>query len=74
MRAKNSLRAGAIMNVDMFAIEGRDCSFRNSFRASAIGWGSPMIDTLFGPLRVWIYPRILRSRRVKKAIASSAER
>lgn len=61
------------MNVDMFAKEGNDCSLRKSLRASAIGCGSPIIATLFGPFRLWMYPRTFRSRRVKKAIARSAE-
>lgn len=63
---------GAMMKVEMFAIDGRDCSFRNSFSASARGCGSPRMATLFGPLRVWMYPRAFRSSKVKKAIARRA--
>ncbi len=51
---------------------GRVISLRNSFNASAKGCGIPARPTLFGPFRSWTYPRILRSRRVKKAIARSA--
>lgn len=43
----------------------------NSFSASAIGCGSPIILTLFGPLRNCAYPRIFRSSKVKKAIAAN---
>lgn len=49
--ARNSPRAGAIRNGTKLASEGEVCSFRNSFRASARGCGSPMSITLFGPLR-----------------------
>ena len=49
---------------------GLDISLVNSFRASASGCGIPAILTLLGPLRVCIYPRVLRSRRVKNAIAA----
>lgn len=52
MRARKRLSAGAAINVDIFANEGRDCSFRNSLKASASGWGIPLIETLFGPFRV----------------------
>lgn len=50
------------------------CSFVNSLRASAKGWGRPNSPTLFGPFRSCAYPRILRSRRVKNAIASIADK
>ena len=49
---------------------GVACSFRNSFMASANGCGRPISPTLFGPLRIWIYPSTFRSSKVKKAIAS----
>lgn len=45
-----------------------------SFSASAIGWGIPIILTLLGPFRSWIYPSSLRSSSVKNAIASNAQR
>ena len=47
-------------------------SLVNSFSASAKGWGRPAIPTLLGPLRVWKYPRALRSNKVKKAIAAKS--
>lgn len=47
-------------------------SLRNSFIASARGWGIPAIPTLLGPFRNWIYPKIFRSRSVKNAIAAKA--
>lgn len=52
--------------------EGNVCSFVNSFRTSANGWGRPAIPTLFGPFRSCIYPSIFRSRSVKKAIVRAA--
>lgn len=52
VRARNRLSAGAIIKVDIFASEGIDCSFRKSFKASAIGCGRPAMETLFGPFRV----------------------
>jgi len=53
IRARNNPRVGAIKKGYIFAEEGRVSSLVNSFRASAIGWGSPIIPTLLGPLRVW---------------------
>lgn len=51
-----------------------DCllvSFVRSFIASAIGWVTPKINSLFGPFRYCEKPMILRSIRVKKATLSS---
>lgn len=42
---------GAARKIDWLAKEGVVCSFRKSLRASARGWGMPVIDTLFGPFR-----------------------
>ena len=53
---------------------GMGSSFRNSFKASAIGCGMPEREVLLGPLRSWVYLRIFRSSRVKKAIARRAVR
>lgn len=39
--------------------------------ASANGWGRPVKDTLFGPLRSWKYPINFRSIKVKNAIDTS---
>lgn len=50
-RARRSLRIGANRNGSKLAWVGEDCSFRNSFIASAKGWGSPINNTLFGPFR-----------------------
>ena len=43
-----------------------------NFKASANGCSIPIKLTLFGPLRRWEYARTLRSKRVKRAIASNA--
>lgn len=71
-RAKNRPMAGAAINGSMLANDGFDISFTNSLIASAKGWGIPVILTLLGPLRNWMYPRYLRSKRVKNAIAIRA--
>ena len=39
----------------------------NNLIASQKGWGIPIIPTLLGPLRIWIYPKTFRSNKVKKA-------
>lgn len=44
---------GEMKKINIFDLKGIDCSFTNSFRASAKGWGIPIILTLFGPLRIW---------------------
>lgn len=41
----------------------------NSFKASAIGCSTPYGPTMFGPFRSCIYPKILRSVKVRNAIA-----
>lgn len=42
----------------------------NSLSPSAIGCSRPYGPTTFGPLRNCIYPKIFRSTRVRKAVAS----
>ena len=44
-------RQGAIANGKKLAESGEDCSLRNSFSASAMGWGRPIRRTLLGPFR-----------------------
>ena len=53
-RAKNSPIIGAIINGRVFAIAGLFISLVNSFKASAKGWGRPIIPTLLGPFRSWM--------------------
>lgn len=62
-------KVGAIINSEIDVVKGRIGSFINSFIASANGWRIPYGPTILGPLRNCIYPRILRSTSVKKAIA-----
>lgn len=45
-------------------------SLENNLTASLKGWKIPQKKTLTGPKRIWIYLRILRSKRVKKATAT----
>lgn len=52
IRARRRLSKGDIMKVVRLAREGNGLSLRNSFRASARGWGRPIKETLLGPLRV----------------------
>lgn len=41
--------------------------FINNFTASAMGWSKPIKDGLLGPIRLWEYPKILRSNKVINA-------
>jgi len=68
IKAKVRPNNGVKINPKTFEVKGLVCSFVKSLRASANGWGSPIIPTLFGPFRIWIYPNTLRSINVKKAI------
>lgn len=63
-RASNNLNMGAAINIEKFERDGCFCSLVRSFKASANGCGTPIILTLFGPLRSWIYPKIFRSSKV----------
>lgn len=45
-------------------VVGVDCSLVNSLIASAKGTGIPIRLGLFGPFRVWKYPRNFRSINV----------
>ena len=51
----------------LFLPLGSTPSFMNSFTASAMGWRIPPTDTLLGPFRDCLSPKILRSNKVKKA-------
>ena len=55
---------GASINGVRFDAWGLDCSLINSLIASANGCGKPINPGLLGPLRVWKYPRNLRSIKV----------
>lgn len=62
-------RVGAIINKDIEVVKGRIGSFMNNFMASANGCRMPYGPTTLGPFRSCIYPKILRSTSVRKAIA-----
>lgn len=62
-------RMGAIINIEIEDVRGRNGSFVNSFTASAIGCNRPYGPTMLGPLRNCIYPKTFRSTRVRKATA-----
>ena len=51
LSARVRLKTGAKIKGSRLAGAGDACSFKNSFNASASGWGRPIRATLFGPLR-----------------------
>ena len=51
----------------LFACRGVKVCFVRSLKASSNGWIIPIIETLFGPNRLWNKPITLRSKRVKNA-------
>lgn len=53
MRARSRAIRGATQKGRKFEREGGGSSFRRSLAASAKGWGRPIRETLFGPLRSW---------------------
>ena len=52
---------------------GYVCSFVNSLIASANGWRIPIIPTLLGPFRIWMYANTFRSSSVKKATPTNTQ-
>lgn len=62
-------RVGAIINKDIEVVKGRIGSFINNFMASANGCKMPYGPTMLGPFRSCMYPKILRSTNVRKAMA-----
>jgi len=58
---------GANINKIKFVWKGWKFSFKKSFTASAKGCKIPIDDTLLGPFRDWLSPKILRSIKVRKA-------
>merc|ERR1712002_148346 len=41
--------------------------------SSLNGWATPIILTLFGPFRNWLYPKILRSNKVTNATLTNVQ-
>lgn len=60
----NNDSAGVIYDIMKFIISVGSKFLLNSFKASLIGWRIPNIPTLLGPFRIWMYPKIFRSRMV----------
>src|SRR5699024_12359209 len=54
-------------NIVLFAAEGIIHSLKSIFNKSAKGCKRPLGPTLFGPKRICIYPRTLRSANVRYA-------
>lgn len=65
-----NLIIGDIMNKKKFDKFKFEYSLVNNLIASAKGSGMAIKLILLGPLRSWMYPKIFRSKRVKKAIAT----
>lgn len=66
-RASLIAATGAAKYNIKFAKRGWVDSLVNNLIASANGWGTPAHPTLFGPLRIWMYPNTLRSSKVRNA-------
>jgi hypothetical protein len=60
---------GIITRSEKFLRYRKKKFFRKSFRPSIKGWRIPRILVLLGLFRIWLYPKIFRSRMVKKATA-----
>lgn len=56
--------AGVIYEIIKFVFSEVSKFLLNNFKASLNGCKIPIIPTLLGPLRIWIYPRIFRSKIV----------
>lgn len=69
VRARIRASMGAMMNMVVEDVAGRRGSLVNSLIASAKGWSKPCGPTMFGPFRSCIYPRVLRSTKVRNATA-----
>lgn len=61
-RARNNVKIGGIKKNE--TEKGIMCSLFSNFKASAIGCKIPIREILLGPLRIWVYPIILRSIKV----------
>lgn len=60
----NKDSAGVIYDIIKFIISVGSKFLLNNLSASLMGWRIPNIPTLLGPFRIWIYPKIFRSRIV----------
>jgi len=72
IRPKNA--AGATKNPHTLTFWGNKNSFVRSLTPSISGCKTPPKRTLLGPIRLWVKPRIFRSKRVKKATERRAPR
>lgn len=61
---KNNDSAGVIEATNEFIVSWLIKCLLNSLIASLKGCKIPINPTLFGPFRIWIYPKILRSKIV----------
>ena len=66
-KIKNTLIIGDKKKINWFLLKGDSNWFLKSLTASAIGCKTPIILTLLGPSRYWLYPKIFRSNKVIKA-------
>ena len=67
--ARVKARDGAMVNNSIDDVEGWRGSLINNFKASATGCSTPYGPTMLGPFRNCIYPKTLRSIKVRNAIA-----
>ena len=69
----NSPQNGARKYWPILASLGKTSSLEKSLIASLNGWAIPIILTLFGPFRNWLYPKIFRSNKVTKATLTNVQ-
>jgi len=55
-------------------LKGNTSSLEKSLMASLNGCAIPIVLTLLGPLRNWLYPKIFRSSRVTKATFTKTDK
>ena len=67
----DKFKIGIKKKIFLFLNRGIVICLEISFIASAKGCIKPKNPTLFGPIRIWIFPRIFCSIKVVKATASS---
>lgn len=66
-KEKNTITKGHIKNKTTLIKLKFNSIFLNNLNKSLKGWKYPLKRFLFGPNRKWIYPKILRSNKVKNA-------
>ena len=65
--ASKNPKKGLTQNKLMLERRGNESSLENNLTASEKGCKTPIIPSLFGPLRICVYLKTLRSNKVRKA-------